>query len=191
MTMHRFSDKSRRKRAFTLLEILVSVGVIAIVAVTIIPLMSDDTNVRLSAAASILESDIEFLQVLNMSDPQNPMVLRMDFDQQAWWIAPAADPDRPILRPDGSHYVVAPGHARALSAAGVTFDAVDLDAGTDLRFSAMGGLTDPTLAPVIELHAGGKIIGLQIAPHTGRVTHVDLTPREIATAPDLGDGERR
>jgi len=160
---------TRAPRGFTLLEVLVCVGVIAIVAVSVVPMLGDETGIRVSAAAAILESDIEYLQTLNMSDPSKPMLIRFDEDEQAWWIAPVADPDRPLRRPNGSYYVTVPGLERATSAAGVTFETRNLQNGTDLIFTASGSLSDPSTIPAIELTAGDRTIRLRISPHTGRV----------------------
>jgi len=181
------SDRRRdgSNRAFTLLEVLVCVSIIAVVAFATIPMMTDDSRLRLSAAADILESDIEFAQVLVMADPANPVVLRIDPDEQAWWIAPVHDPDRPILRTDGTPYVAAPGYGRARSAAGVTFTVNDLHDERDLLFNAMGGLTDLTRSPTILLSAGGHTIGMRIAPHTGRVTQFSPTGTDVVEVKPL------
>src|SRR5687768_8139513 len=111
------SRSSSRHSAFTLVEMLVTVAVLALVAASVAPMFSDDRNLRVVAAARILSSDIEFAQVLTISKPEEPVVVRFDPANNTYWLAYAYDTETPMPRPDGGEpYLVELGTGRARSA---------------------------------------------------------------------------
>lgn len=180
--------RSRRCAAFTLFEMLVTIGIIAVVASAIIPMLGDERQLRIQAAAGLLESDIEFLQVHAMSRPDEPLVLRMAADWSGWWIAGMADRDTPVLRPDGSPYLVTLGIGRARSAAGVQLFGAGLEGGRDIRFSSLGALADPASPPMVLLDIGSVASVLHVAPFTGRVTG-SVAADDIAELRSMRDGK--
>jgi hypothetical protein len=118
----------------------------------------------------MLTSDIEFAQVTSIASPDRQLVIRLDPEESAWWLAEVSTPEDPILRPDtGEPYVTTLGKGRALSAAGTTLEIAGLSDRT-LAFDAQGGLVDFTATPSITLAAGDDWIRLDIAATTGTVS---------------------
>jgi len=167
--MLRGSDIPMRK-GFTLLEVLITITIIAVIAVMVAPSFSDDTRLRLMAASAVLSSDIELAQVMTISQPDEPVVVVFDPDQDRYWLAYASAPDVPITRSDtGTPYRVVMGQGRAAAAIGVTFSTTDIT-GDILKFNAQGGIEDFTTQPTITLSLSGRWIDVTIAPSTGSIT---------------------
>ena len=161
--------------AFTLVEMLVTITIIAIVAAIVAPVFSDDDRLHAMAASSVLSSDIELAQVMTISYPQDPVVVRFDAPNHTYWLAYAATPQTPLPREDtGEPYSVTFGQGRASTAMGAQI-ALDAVAGDTLQFNAQGGLVDFSASPLIQLTRGGSAITLSIAPTTGTITEITGT----------------
>ncbi len=157
------------QRGFTLLELMVALTIIAVVAVTVMPQFRNEDRLRVIAAAQILTSDIEAAQVMTISYPEQPVVVRFDTAAGQYWLAESATPDTPILhQPTGVEYLVEFGVGRAAAANGVTITVSNTTDDT-IEFDSNGGLMDFTSAPAIRLQRGEAIIELIIAPTTGSV----------------------
>lgn len=170
-------SKSRDVRqAFTLLELLVTLTIIAAFTAVVAPMFSDDSRMRVMAASSIIASDIELAQVMSIARPDQPVVVRFAPAQSRYWLAYASTPNTPLLREDnGLPYEVVMGSGRARSAAGVT---LNIQQATDngFAFAAHGGLADFSQTPVIKVMAGTRGIMLSVAPTTGSVRETEFTP---------------
>ena len=164
------SPVQSNRNGFTLMEMLVTITIIAVAATVVAPALQDDGRLRLMAASSVLSSDIELAQVMTISYPNEPVVVRFDPSSRKYWLAYASAPDTPITREgDGSPYEVTFGQGRAASAADVDIALSELSDNT-LSFNAQGGLTNFTSTPAIQLSRTGGAITLSIAPTTGTVT---------------------
>jgi hypothetical protein len=151
---------------------MVTIAVLAVAAAVIVPGVSNNDRLRLMAAANVMTSDIELAQVMTISFPNDPIVVRFDPDNATYWLARPADPETPILRDDnGQPYLVVLGEQRASSAAGVAFTLSDVAADT-LTFSALGGMADLTSAPSVTLRIDTRWIRLDVATTTGTITEV-------------------
>ena len=122
------------------------------------------------AATSILVSDIELAQVMTISYPSEPVVVRFDPAQNRYWLAYADSPETPIARQDnGDPYLVTLGAGRAASAAGVIVMPIGMASNT-LAFNEQGGLVDFTSNPMVIVMLGAEVVQLFIAPATGTIT---------------------
>lgn len=158
------------RRAFTLTELMITVTIVAAVAVMAVPRLSDNVPARLSAASRVLASDIELAQVMTISKPTNPVVVRFDPDTATYWLAYASTPDTPITREQSNQpYCVVLGHGRAGGATGVGISASGVAANT-LTFNSSGGMADLTSKPRITLSLANRWIKLDIATTTGSIT---------------------
>ena len=164
------SRSNTARRGFTLIELLMTMTIIIVAGALVMPKLSDDKQLRLVAAASILTSDIELAQVMTISHPGDPVVVQFDPDHEQYWLAYADDIDTPIPRPDnGRPYLIVFGQDRARSAAGVSLSLTEVT-GNTLAFDAQGGVADISAQPVIRLGLATRFIDLRIAPTTGTIT---------------------
>ncbi len=162
---------SRRRWAFTLVDLLVTLTVLSVIAVVVVPLLADDTQSRLDAAARIMRSDLELAQVMTISDPARPV--KVGFETPGCR-TPSTPPTYELLYADGAPiqspcYAVYFGEGRAAAARGVTLSLVNV-AGGQITFNGLGGLEGSAPAPAFRLELHGRFIVLSISPATGIVT---------------------
>ncbi len=155
---------------FTLIDLMVALTIMVVAALIVLPGLSDDSRLRVMAAARVVTSDIEMAQVMTISNPAKPVVVRFEPGAAKYWLAFSTTPTDPIKRPGtDDDYEVILGQGRARSAADVSMFLTDMDFNT-VTFDVHGGLTDITASPQIRLSAGSRWIKLSIAPTTGSIT---------------------
>jgi prepilin-type N-terminal cleavage/methylation domain-containing protein len=160
-------------KAFTLVELMITVTIIAVVASVVVPMLNDDNHVRLVAAAGVITSDIELAQVMTLSYPKDPVIVRFDPANRRYWLAFASDPETPITRNDtGQPYLIVLGEGRAVTAEGVEFKISNIKDDA-LVFDAQGSLVDFNATPKIELNRGDLAITMMISASTGTITQTD------------------
>jgi len=163
-------QRTRSRRGFTLIDLMVTITVIVVMAALVVPRLKDDARLRLIGASRMLASDIELAQLMTIANPEDPTVLRIQAGTGEYWLAPASTPDDPIDRsgvPGG--YRVIFGQGDAMHAGGVTLAPADIENDT-LTFNAQGGVADLTAEPAVTLSLGAHWIKLHIAPTTGVIT---------------------
>lgn len=150
-------------RAFTLVEILITVVVMAIVVAVAIPTLSGDDRAQLLGAANMVASDLEYAQSVALADPNDPGLFKASADGTGYWVATASDPDAPIL----AQYSEEPrsitfGVGAAAELAGVT---ISVDEASDtVQFDGFGRLA--SMADItITLHngAGDRLVLVKAA----------------------------
>jgi Tfp pilus assembly protein FimT len=157
------------RRAFTLLDIFVTMAVMLVVAALVLPgsAVGSDAQTRLLAAGTIIASDLEFAQVHNITFPDDPVVVRFDVSENRYWVAFADSTETPMPRPDnGDPYDVRLGVGRAVAAAGASLSVEGLPSDT-LQFNAQGGINGLIDSPVITLELDDRWYSLTISPVTG------------------------
>lgn len=163
----------RSRRAFTFIELMVTVTIIAIISVMVMPLLGNDDRAKLMAATQLIMSDIENAQVLTIALPEDPIIVRLDPANNRYWLAPADDPETPILHEStGQPYLVTFGQGRALVADGVVFTVASCP-NNKIEFDANGALVDFTAAPTITITCGDETVEVFVAPTTGTVFERD------------------
>ncbi len=149
---------------------MVTLTIIAVMAAVLVPKLQDQGRLRLIAGSRLLSSDIEMAQVMTISNPAAPIVIKFQPNNGTYWLASAADPDTPILRPGAvQYYRVEFGEGRGRTARDVTFALTDVPSDI-LSFNEQGGMTDPTVQPEIKLLHGSQWIKLSISTTTGSIT---------------------
>ncbi len=167
------SPTNTTRRGVTLIDLMMTITIIIVAGVLVTPTLSDDTHLRLAAAAGLVTSDIELAQVMTISHPADPVVVSFDPANDRYWLAYADAPGIPIPRPDnGRPYLVTFGQDRARSAVGVALSLTDVT-GNVLGFDAQGGIADISAQPVVRLLLGSSFIDLRIAPTTGTINQVE------------------
>ena len=167
------AQRMRRRRepegGFALIDLMVTLTIVAIMAAVLFPRIADDDHLRLTAAARLIASDIEMAQVMTISNPAEPIIVKFE-PGGTYWLAPAADPDTPIVRSGAIQpYRVVFGQGRGRTAADVTLVLTDLENNT-LSFNEQGGLVDLNLQPEIKLVHGSEWVKLTLSTMTGTIT---------------------
>ncbi len=156
--------------AFTTVEILIVVSLIAIVASLVVPLVSDTRVTQLRAAAQMLVADLQFAQMESIAHGQDGRVVVFDTVNQTYHIGTQSNPTTPITNPtDGKSYTVQFGSGRASELQDVTIAGYTLDGDDRLGFGVYGQL-DQTIAASITLSAAGRTVTLTLDPITGETS---------------------
>jgi len=169
----RFSNQSDRCRGFTLIEMVLVVGIMAIMAMFTIPMIQDGRSSGVKAAAGILQSDLERAQVMAMAHPDTRIGLQFDADGGGWKIVDADAPSTPLLDEfSGAPISIRLGQGRGQVAEGVQVQTAGLS-GNLLVFGALGGLEIPGDPRLLKLHNESHERTLSISPATGWITVVE------------------
>lgn len=164
------SNLTSRRSGFTLIEMLVTLTIIAVVVVLVHPMMTSDARLRMEAAVRILVSDIEFAQSMTVGNPEQPVIVRFDPDNHRYWLAFADTPNDPLPRQGSPEpYLVRLGFGRAAMAAGVTFTITGATDDT-LEFDGFGSLERISDRPVIRFERDGHWAEIDVSPTTGSIT---------------------
>lgn len=166
---------SRPRPAFTIVDAMMTVAVLAMLAVLVLPTMGDEQRSRVSAAARILTSDLEYARALSIASPRDPVVFRIDPADNKYWIARVADPDVPINRPDTNEpYEVTLGLGRARAAAGIRIAPV-ASSDESIEFDAFGGIAGIGASPTLQLFVESttRHLDIVVSRATGAIAHED------------------
>lgn len=158
--------------AFTLLELLIAVMVMAIVAAMAVPALAPNDGARLSGAATLLASDLEFAQSLSIANPDDLAAVRFDPDDPdgaTYWVALSSAPDTPIDRPGTDEpYLVQFGQGDAAQLEGVNLSVTGVSDDTVI-FDQFGRLATTDEVMVRLNNAAGRR-GVRISAATGFIT---------------------
>ncbi len=161
------------RRGFTFIEVMVSVTIMAIVAVLLVPLGTQRDQGRATAAVRLLASDLEHAQMLALSRPNVRVGVHIDDDGGGWSIVDADNIDIPIMDQfddghSGRTLHVRLGEGRAAVARST--DKVS-PAGQLLVFTPLGGLESGI--PTLETAADTATASLEVNSDTGFASIVD------------------
>jgi len=161
--------KSTRKQfGFTLVELLLSLTILAMLAVLAIPFLGNTELLQLDVAKRLLVSDIEHAQILAITHPEDTIALIIEDNGNGWSIYSLPDSSTPIEDSiTGEPLVLQFGLGAAASAENVlaTTNAPD----NTVAFDQNGGLIDFTQAIKITLICGETTIDVSISPTTGTI----------------------
>ena len=153
-------------RAFTLVEMLVTIAVVGVAAAMVLPMMSSNDSSRVASGAALVISDLDFAQATAINEPAETVLVRFDPRASRWWVALESTPDTPLTRTySADPYDTTMGEGRAESAVGVTFSLTDATDDT-IAYDAYGRLTQ-TANPVITLSCNGATATITIDAETG------------------------
>ncbi len=161
-------------RAFSLVELLTVIMVIAVASALAIPMISNGPANELRAAADLLEADLSFARMNSITDASNPHIVVFDSTNHRYHIALAATPTVPIANPvDNTPYTLTFGQGRSKAIPNVTIQAYSLDGDDRIQFGQYGQI-DQTSDATITLSAKSKSITLTIKASTGETTIGDI-----------------
>lgn len=161
-----YSVRNRRylRGGFTLLELLIVVVILAIAAVTAIPMMSSAGTVQIRSAANKVAADLEYAKSLAISRGQYYAVEFYTAVESYQIEDSSGDPvDHPVKK--GSIYVVDMGN-EGLDR--VDISSVDFGGDSKVIFNCMG--SPENNGGTISLQADGMTMTITVEPVTGYVT---------------------
>ncbi|QQE11041.1 prepilin-type N-terminal cleavage/methylation domain-containing protein [Planctomycetota bacterium] len=158
------------KNAFTLVEVLMVVMILAIASAIGVPMLSDTTESKLTQAAKLISADIALAQNESITHGDNLRVMRVIEGSDTYWISTQSDTETPILdKAQGGSYLVKFGQGRASSLGGITIETVSFNDDEMLGFGLYGQL-DEGDDQTITLRKDSKRICLTIAASSGEVS---------------------
>ncbi|MBC8202592.1 MAG: prepilin-type N-terminal cleavage/methylation domain-containing protein [Planctomycetes bacterium] len=159
-----------RRSGFTLVELMMSLAVLAILAALAVPLIGDTDALRLDAAERLLTSDLEHTQILAITHPEDAYGLVIHENGTGWHIALISDPEIPVLETNSDDpLTLTVGEGRGRPAEGVSLSTNAAD--NIIAFDSTGGLADFTLETSISLIIGESDSALLIAASTGTISY--------------------
>jgi prepilin-type N-terminal cleavage/methylation domain-containing protein len=154
------------KRAFTFVELIIAVIIIAVVTALALPMFSDREGERLTAAKHRLWADIQYAQAWTIANPSRPARIR--FLDDGYVIE--GPPDGGTVR----------FHSTSFSeASGVKLSVTDVPA-DGIPFSHSGALSVGLDAPEPRIHlstdSGLESVDLVLQPTSGQIRLEKQTP---------------
>jgi len=157
------------RRAFTLVDMLVTVAIMAVVAAVVLPAMAPDSGARLRGGAMMLVSDIEYAQSVCLAEPSDPVIVRFGSDGATYWLARESEPTEPIAYPGTTEqYLVRFGAGRAALLADSWFGTDGL-VNSAIVFDEFGRLQALNNA-VIALTNGALTVTIRVDSGSGAIT---------------------
>ncbi len=135
------ADRPTPRRAFTLIEVLIVAVVLGILALVVIPEQGTHQRHVVENAAKLLLADLEYAQVLSITDGSDPCVLVVGAGGDRYHIARQSDPATPIPDPAGGRECLTIfGEGRANTLDGVSISATTGIVGGEVRYTSLGAL---------------------------------------------------
>ena len=156
---------------FTLVEVLIVVVIIAIAAMTVIPMMSSAASVQICSASDMIAADLEYAKSMAISRGQRYSVV---FDKNAESYSIRNQAGTVIAHPvkKGFDYVIDFRNDSRLNKVDIVD--VDFDATSEIKFDYLGspynGNDNPLNSGIINLQAGGATVTITVEPVTGFIS---------------------
>lgn len=154
----------RANVGFTLIEIIIVVVILAIAAMTAIPLMSSAGSVQIRSASNMIAADLEYARSMAISRGQNYSVA-FDDSTESYSIKDQSDTVIPHPVKKGFPYTIDfqnDSRLNKVDIAGVNFNSTDI-----VTFDCLGS---PDNGGTISLDAGGPTATITVEPVTGYIS---------------------
>ncbi len=89
------------RRAFTMIDLLVTMAVMSIVLLAAIPAFNADNSTRVLAAANLIVADLNNARALSIQNPSDPVSVVIGAGGVSYFLAKDSDPDAPMPLPIG------------------------------------------------------------------------------------------
>jgi hypothetical protein len=164
-----------RRAAFTLIDLMVTLAVLAIVLIVAMPSFAPDNRTRLVAAANLFIADLNNARALSVQNPADPVRVVIAEKGAGYFLARASDPGAAIDLPTGvgGQYAVLFGegsHADLwdvrIAPAGVDHEDIAAGALPFVAFDPFGRLS-PQTDVRIEVRADGPALTIVVRGDTG------------------------
>lgn len=163
-------DALMRRRGFTLIEIGFVVVVVGIIIAVSLPDSDTKAKQEAATAAAIFEADVNYARGKSISDPTDPLVIKLDAPNKKYWLAKKSSPDTPINHPlTGKPFETKYGKGGKKGLENV--DIVGNDFGGDgvLGFDSVGNI-DQTTSAVLQLSSKGASVEIMVKPAAAKTT---------------------
>jgi Tfp pilus assembly protein FimT len=152
---------------FTLIEILIVVGILMIAAMIVVPMMSSADSIQLRSAANMVAADLEYAKSISISRGQNFKVV-FDSFTDSYRIEDTSGNvvSHPVKK--GFDYVIDFQNEGRLNRVGI--DGVDFSSSNEVQFDCLGS---PNQGGTVTLEAGGEVITVNVEPVTGFISITD------------------
>jgi len=158
-------------KAFTLIEILIVVALLAIAGLMVVPMMSSAASMQIYSAANMIAADLEYAKSMAISRGQNFSVA-FDKTAETYQIKDQTGSVIPHPVKKGFNYVIDFRNDRRLNRVDI-FDA-DFDATNEVKFHYLGspynGNGTALNSGVISLQAAGITKTIRVEPVTGYIS---------------------
>jgi prepilin-type N-terminal cleavage/methylation domain-containing protein len=160
--------KFRNHRGFTLIELVLSIGIMAMLAILAAPMFGSNEALQLDVTRRLLISDLEYSQILAITNPEDAVALVIDDSGDGWHIATISNPEVPLNDSiTGEPLVTILGEGSATAASAITI--VSNTSNNMIAFDQNGGLVDFTQVAEITLQIENVTSVIQISPTTGSI----------------------
>ena len=156
------------RRGMSLLELSITMVVLAIVAAVVLPVLDNGNGSRIAAAMILLRDDLEQARYRTVANPEQARALLLDEDGRGWRVVDPTQPSRTLQRDDGSDWLVRAGEGRGAGMSDVELQLDGVD-GLLLEFDQSGALLDRSAMPLFTVSCGQQQQVLRIGAVTGIV----------------------
>jgi len=162
------SDRRGRGGAFTLIELMIVISIIALTAMLVVPHIASSASYEVQGAARALAGDLLYAQSEAIANQQSRKVI-FDAQNNSYRLTDGADVTLPAPWLGGS-YQVSFGSASQFS--DVSIESPEFGGQTEVVFDEMGA---PSSGGSVELVAGPHRYRVTVTAFTGRVSVEEVT----------------
>lgn len=169
----------RRRRGFTLVEILAVVVILGIVSAVVVPQISSRDDQRAAAAARVVMADLLYVQNRAVAQQRTHFVA-FDVAAARYRVLDQWSPARVIKNPvDGSTYQVAFGPTSASGLGEMTLQSAAFDGKPVLAFDVLGiphavdpvtGAMAPLVSGAVVVTSGAYRLTVTVSPYSGELS---------------------
>jgi len=152
---------------FTLIEIIIVVVILAIAAMTAIPLMSSAGSVQIRSAANMIAADLEYARSMAISRGQNYSVV-FDKNTESYRIEDQYNNVIPHPVKKGFDYIIDFQNDSRLNKVDITN--VNFDLTSRVQFDCLGSPYNLNNEGTVNLVAGGVTATIAVEPVTGYIS---------------------
>ena len=160
--------KHKAHHGFTIIELTLSIAILAIIGTLAVPMFGNNDALQLDVAKRLLVSDIEYAQILAITNPNDQIVLQFEENGTSWHIASSEEVTTPLLDSvTGDPLSTSMGLGSAASSPDTIVSCNNLD--NALVFNSNGGLNDFSQNAEVTLDCGESSIQIIVSATTGTI----------------------